>query len=383
MSEPSLFSTSLPGTADSPSRLRPSDWPTPAVNDMGERKTPEEWDEWTARMRSRHANGNGHGPSLSVEARRSAPSPSPKSTPTPAPSSPTAGLTCPTSAPFSQSPAIQSLSDAVSSRLWSLVDFLASRTAKPDSERPAMTNATSGPSVGESFAIYDPASRFSRMSPGCSLLSQDFFSIAFCQTWPRFGTLASGTLYRQPTLTRPTNASASGSSASMNTASDAHTDKLASSQQTPGSMHSVTLPQAVNRDWPTATSRDWKDSPGMALEGVNPDGSHRDRTDLLPRMVYATERAGPPRTASGPLDPESVNTNGSRAESWGTKDGCWTTPCADDTAHRTNRYAQGGTALSTQASGKLNPAWVETLMGLPMGHTQLPHKFVKPKRGTP
>jgi hypothetical protein len=44
--------------------------PTPAVNDMGAGKTPEQWDEWTAKMRAKHGNGNGHGPSLSIEAQR-------------------------------------------------------------------------------------------------------------------------------------------------------------------------------------------------------------------------------------------------------------------------------------------------------------------------
>lgn len=37
--------------------------------------------------------------------------------------------------------------------------------------------------------------------------------------------------------------------------------------------------------WSTPTSRDWKDSPGMASTGVNPDGSTRDRTDMLPRQA--------------------------------------------------------------------------------------------------
>lgn len=44
--------------------------PTPTVVDMGNNKTPAEWDDWTARMRARHGNGNGHGPSLNVEAQR-------------------------------------------------------------------------------------------------------------------------------------------------------------------------------------------------------------------------------------------------------------------------------------------------------------------------
>ena len=44
---------------------------------------------------------------------------------------------------------------------------------------------------------------------------------------------------------------------------------------------------------------------------------------------------------------------------------------ADDTGHRKGKYAQGGTALSCQAGGKLNPQWVEWLMGYPLGHTAL------------
>lgn len=49
--------------------------PTPAVNDMGAGKTPEEWDAWTERMRALHGNGNGHGKSLAIEAQRLLPTP--------------------------------------------------------------------------------------------------------------------------------------------------------------------------------------------------------------------------------------------------------------------------------------------------------------------
>lgn len=49
--------------------------PTPAVNDMGEGKTPEDWDAWTAKMQAAHANGNGHGKSLAIEAQRLLPTP--------------------------------------------------------------------------------------------------------------------------------------------------------------------------------------------------------------------------------------------------------------------------------------------------------------------
>lgn len=42
--------------------------PTPTVVDMGNNKTPQEWSDWKAAMKTRHQNGNGHGPSLAQEA---------------------------------------------------------------------------------------------------------------------------------------------------------------------------------------------------------------------------------------------------------------------------------------------------------------------------
>jgi hypothetical protein len=41
------------------------------------------------------------------------------------------------------------------------------------------------------------------------------------------------------------------------------------------------------------------------------------------------------------------------------------TPVKDDVHHRKEKYQQGGTALSTQAGGQLNPTWVCWLMGYP------------------
>ena len=51
----------------------------------------------------------------------------------------------------------------------------------------------------------------------------------------------------------------------------------------------------------------------------------------------------------------------------------WSTPVQDDVHHRKQKYSQGGTALSTQAGGSLNPSWVEWLMGYPAGYTDLKH----------
>ena len=38
--------------------------------------------------------------------------------------------------------------------------------------------------------------------------------------------------------------------------------------------------------WATPSARDWKDSPGMAVEGENPDGTRRRRLDQLPRQAH-------------------------------------------------------------------------------------------------
>jgi DNA (cytosine-5)-methyltransferase 1 len=60
------------GRADGPGAPSqpPTLLPTPAVNDMGEGKTVDAWDEWTAKMKAAHGNGNGHGKSLAIEAQR-------------------------------------------------------------------------------------------------------------------------------------------------------------------------------------------------------------------------------------------------------------------------------------------------------------------------
>lgn len=42
---------------------------------MGEGKTVEHWDAWTATMQAKHGNGNGHGKSLAIEAQRLLPTP--------------------------------------------------------------------------------------------------------------------------------------------------------------------------------------------------------------------------------------------------------------------------------------------------------------------
>ncbi len=64
--------------------------------------------------------------------------------------------------------------------------------------------------------------------------------------------------------------------------------------------------------WVTPSARDWKDSPGMATTGINPDGSERSRLDMLPRQ--AALASGTPTTSSpaGTEKPGALNPAHSR-----------------------------------------------------------------------
>jgi len=110
--------------------------------------------------------------------------------------------------------------------------------------------------------------------------------------------------------------------------------------------------------WPTAKARDWKDTMGCNLDAVNPDGSHRNRRDRLVGAIAAE--------IHGQAAPVNPSTDGSRQESWGT-------PTARD--HKSGRgneereYKELTPMVERTQTGKLNPRWVETLMGLPIGWT--------------
>ena len=73
------------------------------------------------------------------------------------------------------------------------------------------------------------------------------------------------------------------------------------------------------RLYPTPSARDWKDTPGMAKTATNPDGSERKRNDQLARAVYATENP-----ITGHLNPEWVEWLMGVPTGW-TELGCWET----------------------------------------------------------
>lgn len=211
---------------------------------MGAGKTVEQWDEWTAKMRAAHSNGNGHGRSLAIEAAR---------------------LTSSAEA----SPA--------------------SPHPTPASGREPTTNGGSGPSSPVWLASYDPDTSSWRTSQVSLLSTEDERFPRSSETWPRWGTTRRGEAFALPTPERPT--AGSGSSSSLNiptpTAPDAiWADKGHSRRGIVGN-HNLGLVDWARTLLPTPAARDYKDTPRMALEATNPDGTDRDRTDLLPKRIYS------------------------------------------------------------------------------------------------
>ena len=120
--------------------------------------------------------------------------------------------------------------------------------------------------------------------------------------------------------------------------------------------------RSTQQNWGTPTSRDWKGSSSGSI--IRNDGKSR-----MDQLVYQVEQP-----QHGPPAPDTNSTNGkSHGQSW-------TTPNAND--HReatgmrpsrieTNRKTEYLHRQVNTTTGKLNPNWVEQLMGIPVGWTQL------------
>jgi hypothetical protein len=291
------------------------------------------------------------------------------------------------------------------------------------------TRDTSGLGSGKPLANYDPDTQSWRMCE-VTLVSD---SPPFLGKWPPSGTTQSGKLFPQPQLVRliaeialsswPTPRNSSAMSKDIGTiqerlengkpyksrleeaialaptpsgnwptptASDVFTDNLRSSQQTDGSMHSVSLGQAVQM-WPTPTASDWK--------GRGPNSKQQG----LPEIVKTRENLWPTPTAV--TRPMEGNVRAYRAkieagemteteaeailgksvwEAQGKIPEMWPTPTHGKLAGGSGAFQQiqdkyenneitleEKKAMQAGNGGRLNPTWVEWLMGFPLGWTDL------------
>lgn len=264
--------------------------------------------------------------------------------------------------------------------LWmsSLAGFRAKMSPRPESgpESKREQEAVSGPSSPESFAKLSPDSFWLKTSGGYSQLTLAGDSEQFSETWPTSGLMQGGMCYLLPPLERHTDESESGSSGRVGSAwptpncADAYTANLKSSQQKPGSMHSVTLAQAVQK-WPTPTARDGKGSDAPGRQGQ-------------PSLCEAVKMWPTPRAnkVGGYSSPEFSPTLEQAVRMQGGPK--WPTPRTAGMCGGTGNFEQmkkleeSGTIteqehrqMTAGNGGQLNPRWVEWLMGWPIGWTAL------------
>lgn len=180
-----------------------------------------------------------------------------------------------------------------------------------------------------SLARYDQHS----LSWKTSQLCLDGGLETFSETWPRSGTMLSGTAFRLPPLALPTGETASGYWPTPNRV-DAEGGVRTGKGQTQ-LCHAV---QAAARLWPTPTREDGE-SKGMSsarMEARGPDNL-ASAVKLWPTPAARDYRA--------PNKPDGVS--------------------------RLSRPPTSGEQLPNAVGGVLNPEWVELMMGYPLGYTDI------------
>jgi hypothetical protein len=156
--------------------------------------------------------------------------------------------------------------------------------------------ADSGQKWPESLAKYDPNTHSWRTHQ-CLLFEDSTESL---ETFPNWGMMHDGECWERTMLALPTVATESGLWATpvANSQMAATIPALLKEAQRlhPRGQWSLATQVAAehatgNKMWATPSARDWKDTPGMARTAINADGTLRNREDQLARQVYAAENA--------------------------------------------------------------------------------------------
>jgi DNA (cytosine-5)-methyltransferase 1 len=219
------------------------------------------------------------------------------------------------------------------------VDTLASHSASQDDDKEQTTQDTFGLGCEPPLANYDPTMRCWKTSEDTSLWGE----LKLLANLPKSGMTQSGALFQQPDWVRPIDETDLLLWPTPTTQEVEHPN----AQLTPSgrrkskngkTSHSLGLADTV-RIWPTPQARDWKGPSGRSLKGTETD---------LPMAV----QKWPTPTAS----------------SWGN----------EGSRNMLDKHVQSGTiteqdkrAMTAGNGGKLNPTWVEWLMGFPTGWTDL------------
>lgn len=214
-------------------------------------------------------------------------------------------------------------------------DSPASRLVMPGSEEAKRTTVTSGLKCLELSKNSGPLGSLEKML----LASSTWHSTRCFLTWKDAATPAGRLLFRL-VPSKPRTGGTDALSWPTPTASDTFTGKLKSSQQKPGSRHSLTLSSAVQL-WPTPTAQIGK---GPSFSKMRQGGPNLQTAAAL--YPTHTTGAGLCGGANAYKSLMSLEKEGQISEE-----------------ERRSMAAGNG--------GQLNPAWVEAMMGFPPGWTAL------------
>jgi len=173
----------------------------------------------------------------------------------------------------------------------------------------------------------------------------------------------------------------------MPTVSDIYADNLKSSQQSDGSMHSVSLAHAVQM-WPTPTAitRPMEGNVRMYRAKIQAgEMTEAEAEAILGKSVWEAQGKIPEMWPTPTAHPENSNKNG-KFKNPTLLDAVqqWPTPTHGKLAGGSGAFQQiqdkyenneitleEKKAMQAGNGGRLNPMWVEWLMGFPLGWTDL------------
>jgi len=205
-------------------------------------------------------------------------------------------------------------------------------------------------------------------------LFSDLGSPTFSGTWPRSGSMRSGTASERPTSVRPTSGSGSSSWPTPKVSAQRNSRKALTQQHFSG----VALEQAVELSAgivPREVSSIDELSPGAQALWPTPKASNGDKAGR-PREnnwgdLQAAALTWPTPTAKGNDNRAGASVKSSDGLGTAVR---WATPKSSDGDGRGSAKGNRGARrnLVDQVPSALNPAWVEALMGYPDGWTWLP-----------
>tara|TARA_S200002703_G_scaffold43173_1_gene37565 strand:- start:747 stop:1640 length:894 start_codon:yes stop_codon:yes gene_type:complete len=244
----------------------------------------------------------------------------------------------------------------------SLVGIRANHLVQQDNERESKTPDTSGPGSLQQLELFD--------LDGASLkTSKDTLPkgcVTSCQTWASWVTEQRGEYSQRLKSVSHTNAKEclSWPTPTAMECADQGTNWSALARLDKGGRILRRIASYHEKGWPTPTTAEAgkiSNCPNYGQLGLSNHPKVHGKTVQRKKLTKSRKHQ---------QDQNSSNTGGSHRGSSQEKN--WSTPQARDWKGAEGRAYKGQTKdlpAQTEATGKLNPRWVETLMGLPVGWT--------------